>query len=128
MVLLGFCAIADAGHFTASSKILPIASALILIGAALFTVLRIRREPPATSPSMSLAMGLAFALLVATAPFVGLMPASLGFLWLVRKTFAERWTWMPAVLIAVGLFQVLMVEGLIGTPLRFGIFGTGLFR
>ena len=128
MVLLGLCAIADAGHFTASSKIAPIASALILIGASLFTVLRVRREPPAPAPSMSLLMGLAFALLVAAAPFIGLMPASMGFLLLVRKTFAERWTWMPAILIAVGLFQVLMVEGLIGTPLRFGVFGTGLFR
>jgi TctA family transporter len=128
MALVGLTAIVAALHFEGTSKIAPIVAAMILVAAALFTFQRVGREPPGPSPSMSPGMGLAFSLLLAAVPVIGLMPASLGFLALMRRTYAERWLWLPAILAAVAIFQTLMVEGLIGSPLRFGILGTGIFR
>jgi putative tricarboxylic transport membrane protein len=128
MVVLGASAIAAAAHFTGASKIAPIASAAILMGAASFTAWRIGREPAGPAPLMSGTVALAFALMLAAVPAIGLMPASLGFLVMVRRTFAGRWAWMPVILVAVAILQALMVEGLIGMPLRFGLFGTGLLR
>lgn len=128
MALVGLAAIAAALHFEGTSKIAPIVAAVVLVAAALFTLQRVGREPPGPSPSMSPGMGLAFSLLLAAVPVIGLMPASLGFLALMRRTYAERWLWLPAILAAVAIFQTLMVEGLIGSPLRFGLFGTGIFR
>jgi TctA family transporter len=128
MALVGLAAIVAALRFEGTSKIAPIVAAAILVAAALFTLLRVGREPPGPSPSMSPGMGLAFSLLLAAVPLIGLMPASLGFLALVRRTYAERWLWLPAILAAVAVFQTLMVEGLIGSPLGFGVFGAGIFR
>lgn len=128
MAALGLWAIITATGFTGTSRIAPILSAAILTGASLFTLWRIQREPPAPSPSISLRMGLALSLLLAAVPVVGIVPASLGFLASARKTFAGRWAWMPAILIVVAVLQALMIEGLMGRPLRFGLLSAGLFH
>ena len=69
---------------------------------------------------MSLPVGAAFAVYLAGIPVVGLVPASLGFLALVRNTFLRRWIWLPLVLAVVAALQVLMLQILMGRPLSFG--------
>ena len=120
MALLGLAAMAVAGGYKATAWIAPVMAAAVMTGAACFAAWRVWREAPAASPAISPTVGAALCLYLAAVPVAGLIPASLGFLLLARRTFASRWVWLPAVLLLVALLQALLVGGLLGRPLSFG--------
>ena len=124
MACLGFASILAAGGFRASAWIAPALAAAAMIAAAAVAAFRILREPATASPALSRPVGSAFCLYLAAVPLLGLLPASLAFLALVRGSYARRWTWFPAVLAAVALLQVLLVGGLMGRPISFGYLGS----
>ncbi len=128
LAALGVVAIVGAKGFVGSSWIAPVMASVVMIGASAFALRRVVfREEAVRSPVISIRMGAALALYLVGTPFIGLIPASLAFVAVVRKTYAKRWIWMPVILFVVGLLQVLMLQELLGLPFSFGYVGE-LFR
>lgn len=129
MIVLAAAATVAALNYRGSAGVAPIGSAAILGGAALVAIIRLRSKPETPPPPFAFGLGGMLALLVLALPFIGLIPASLVFLVLVRGSIAGgSWRALVLSMIAVGAIQYLMLGELLGQQVAFGVFDQPLFE
>ncbi|MEX0853985.1 MAG: tripartite tricarboxylate transporter permease [Bauldia sp.] len=122
MIVLSLGAIIAASDYRGSAWIAPTGVSLVLIGAAIVALVRLPSRARTGSPELDLGIGAAFVSLLVALPLVGLLPATAGFLLLVRRHVGRGsiGTLIAAILV-VAAAQYLFISGLFGKAPVFGL-------